>query len=99
MPYSTWGALAESASEVVFYKTFLENQMPAKNLSQEYSNKDVLLSAKETQYRLGIGPTTLNKFARLKWLFPVRFSKRLVRYRTSEIDALIEKFSKKGGAQ
>ncbi len=59
---------------------------------------DSLLSAKEAQYRLDIGPTTLNKFVRLKWLTPVRFSKRLVRYRSSEVDALIETFSKNGGA-
>ncbi len=73
--------------------------MPTKISPQEHSTKDVLLTAKETQHRLGIGPTTLNKFVCLKWLSPVRFSKRLVRYRASEIDALIEKFSKKGGAQ
>jgi predicted DNA-binding transcriptional regulator AlpA len=60
---------------------------------------ETLHAAKVAQHRLGIGPTTLNKFVRLKWLSPVRFSKRLVRYRASEIDALIEKFSKKGGAQ
>jgi len=59
---------------------------------------EVLLSAKEAQHRLGIGPTTLNKFVRLKWLTPVRFSKRLVRYRSSEVDAIIETFSKNGGA-
>lgn len=60
---------------------------------------DSLLTAKQAQHRLGIGPTTLNKFVRLMWLTPVRFSQRLVRYRASEIDALIENFSKKGGAQ
>lgn len=59
---------------------------------------DSLLSAKEAQHRLGIGPTTLNKFVHLKWLTPVRFSKRLVRYRSSEVDTLIDTFSKNGGA-
>ncbi len=59
---------------------------------------DSLLSAKEAQYRLDIGPTTLNKFVRLKWLTPVRFSKRLVRYRASEVQALIDSFAQKGDA-
>jgi predicted DNA-binding transcriptional regulator AlpA len=67
--------------------------------SPDEAKPDTLLTAKEAQHCLGIGPTTLNKFVRLKWLSSVRFSKRLVRYRASEIDALIEKFSKKGGAQ
>ena len=58
---------------------------------------EVLLSAKNAQHSLGIGPTTLNKFVRLKWLTPVRFSKRLVRYRASEVQALIDSFAKKGG--
>jgi predicted DNA-binding transcriptional regulator AlpA len=58
---------------------------------------DTLLTAKEAQHRLGIGPTTLNKFVRLKWLTPVRFSKRLVRFRASEVQALIDSFAKKGG--
>ena len=73
--------------------------MQKKDFPQEHLIKDVLLTAKVAQYRLGIGPTTLNKFVRLKWLSPVRFSKRLVRYHASEIDALIEKFSNNGGAQ
>jgi predicted DNA-binding transcriptional regulator AlpA len=72
--------------------------MPTRYLSQDAAGHKILLTAKETQQRLGIGPTTLNKFVRLKWLTPVRFSKRLVRYRTNEIDALIEKFMKNGGA-
>jgi hypothetical protein len=71
--------------------------MPTRYLSQDAAGHKILLTAKETQQRLGIGPTTLNKFVRLKWLTPVRFSKRLVRYRTNEIDALIEKFMKNGG--
>jgi len=58
---------------------------------------DTLLHAKETQLRLGIGSTTLNKLVHLKWLTPVRFSKRLVRYRASEVEALIETAAKKGG--
>lgn len=58
---------------------------------------DTLLHAKETQRRLGVGATTLNKLVHLKWLTPVRFSKRLVRYRASEVEALIETAAKNGG--
>lgn len=72
--------------------------MAFRHTSPDEAKPDTLLTAKEAQHRLGIGPTTLNKFVRLKWLTPVRFSKRLVRYRSSEVDALIETFSKNGGA-
>jgi hypothetical protein len=72
--------------------------MSNKSIPTETTICEVLLSAKEAQHRLGIGPTTLNKFVRLKWLTPVRFSLRLVRYRASEVGTLIEKFSKQGGA-
>lgn len=58
---------------------------------------ETLLHAKETQRRLGVGATTLNKLVHLKWLTPVRFSKRLVRYRASEVEALIETAAKNGG--
>lgn len=72
--------------------------MAFRHTSPDEAKPDTLHTAKEAQHRLGIGPTTLNKFVRLKWLTPVRFSKRLVRYRSSEVDALIETFSKNGGA-
>jgi predicted DNA-binding transcriptional regulator AlpA len=72
--------------------------MSINSMPTETAICEVLLSAKEAQHRLGIGPTTLNKFVRHKWLTPVRFSKRLVRYRASEVAALIEKCSKNGGA-
>lgn len=72
--------------------------MPTKYLPQEAATHETLLTAKEAQHRLGIGPTTLNKFVRLDWLTPVRFSKRLVRYRASEVQALIDSFAKKGCA-
>lgn len=72
--------------------------MPFRTTSPDEAKPDTLLTAKEAQHRLGIGPTTLNKFVRLAWLTPARFSKRLVRYRASEVGALIEKFSKNGGA-
>ena len=72
--------------------------MPFRTTSPDEVKPDTLLTAKEAQHRLGIGPTTLNKFVRLAWLTPARFSKRLVRYRASEVGALIEKFSKNGGA-
>ncbi len=71
--------------------------MPTKYLPQDAATHEILLTAKEAQHRLSIGPTTLNKFVHLKWLTPVRFSKRLVRYRASEVQALIDSFAKKGG--
>ncbi len=71
--------------------------MPFRTTSPDEVKPDTLLTAKEAQHRLGIGPTTLNKFVRLKWLTPVRFSKRLVRFRASEVQALIDSFAKKGG--
>ena len=64
----------------------------------EAAKTEILITAKEAQIRLGIGSTTLHKFVGRKWLTPVRFSKRLVRYLSSEVDALIQKFSKKSGA-
>ena len=66
--------------------------------SPDEAKPDTLLDANEAQHHLGIGPTTLYKFVRLKWLTPVRFSKRLVRYRASEVQALIDSFATKGGA-
>lgn len=71
--------------------------MPFRTTSPDEVKPEALLTAKNTQECLGIGPTTLNKFVRLKWLTPVRFSKRLVRYRTSEVQALIASFTQKGG--
>jgi predicted DNA-binding transcriptional regulator AlpA len=72
--------------------------MPTKNPPRELSTSEILIKAEEAQHRLGIGPTTLNKFVRLKWLTPICFSKRLVRYRTSDVQALIDSFANKGGA-
>jgi hypothetical protein len=60
---------------------------------------DILLSPKETCRRLGVGPTTLNKFVHLGWLTKYCFSKRLVRYRAREVQAFIEAATKKGGQQ
>lgn len=56
-----------------------------------------LLSAQTVVSRFDIGYTTLHKLVRLKWLTPIYFSKRLVRYRASEVEALIETAAKKGG--
>ena len=53
----------------------------------------------DVQHKCNVGATTVHKWVKQGLLTPIRFSKRLVRYRASEIDALIEKFSKKGGAQ
>lgn len=67
------------------------------NLPDSLNNCEILLNAKEVQLQLSIGPTTLNKFVHLRWLQPVRFSTRLVRYRSSEVNKLIEQFSKNCG--
>lgn len=71
--------------------------MPFRTTSPDEVKPDTLLTAKEAQHRLSIGSTTLNKFVRVKWLTPVRFSKRLVRYRACEVQVLIDSFAKKGG--
>lgn len=71
--------------------------MKTENFPNLASHPETLLYPKETQLRLRIGATTLNKLVRLKWLTPIYFSKRLVRYRASEVEALIETAAKKGG--
>ena len=58
-----------------------------------------LLSAETIVSRFDIGHTTLHKWVKLGLLTPVRFSKRLVRYRASEVEALIDVAAKKGGLQ
>lgn len=55
--------------------------------------KLVLFSASTAQIALDIGPTTFYKLVKLGMLTPIRFSKRLVRYRACEVDALIETLS------
>lgn len=50
---------------------------------------DRLVKAKEALHLLGIGSTTLYKLSRTGRLNPVRYSNRCVRYRMSEIQALI----------
>ena len=57
-----------------------------------------LLSGETIVSRFDIGHTTLHKWVKSGLLTPVRFSKRLVRYRASEVEALIEAAAKKGGA-
>jgi predicted DNA-binding transcriptional regulator AlpA len=76
--------------------TFKDQLVQHNSLFQKPADR--LVVSKEAKHLLGVGTTTLHKFVALKWLTPVRFSRRLVRYRASEIDSLIESFSKKGGA-
>lgn len=57
-----------------------------------------LLRPHEARQALGIGATTLNKFCHEGKLTPIRFSARCVRFRASEILALIDAHAKKGGA-
>ena len=59
--------------------------------------KEPLLKIDDVQQSLKIGATTVHKMERLGLLTPVRFSKRLVRYRASEVAALIEAAAKNGG--
>ena len=56
-----------------------------------------LLSGETIVSRFDIGQTTLHKWVKSGLLTPIRFSKRLVRYRASEVEALIEAASKNGG--
>lgn len=53
-------------------------------------NSPALASSKFIQGTLGIGSTTLHKFVAEGKLNPIRFSRRLVRYRLSEVQALID---------
>ena len=56
-----------------------------------------LLSPGTIVSRFDIGHTTLHKMVKSGLLKPIHFSKRLVRYRASEVEALIETAAKKGG--
>lgn len=56
-----------------------------------------LLAAETIVSRFDIGHTTLHKWVKSGRLTPVRFSKRLVRYRASDIEALIDAAMKNGG--
>ena len=57
-----------------------------------------LLSAETIVSNLDIGLTTLQKLVKSGLLTPIRFSKRLVRYRANEVEEFIEACSKNGGA-
>lgn len=61
------------------------------------NNIDSLLKIDDVQQYLQIGATTVYKMERLGLLTPIRFSKRLVRYRASEVATLIESAAKNGG--
>ncbi len=50
------------------------------------------------QQKCNVGATTVHKWVKQGLLTPIRFSKRLVRYRASEVEALIEAATQKGGA-
>lgn len=61
-----------------------------------YVNSPTLASGKFVQEALDIGPTTLHKFVAEGKLTPIRFSKRLVRYRLSEVQTLIDAHAASG---
>lgn len=52
----------------------------------------------DVQTKCNVGATTVHKWVKQGLLTPIRFSKRLVRYRASEVEALIESATQKGGA-
>jgi predicted DNA-binding transcriptional regulator AlpA len=58
-----------------------------------------LLSAGSVTARCEIGLTTLHKWVKEGHLPAIRFSKRLVRYRLSDLEAMLESNAKNGGDQ
>lgn len=66
-------------------------------MSHQENSTAMLLSAQTVVSRFDIGHTTLYKMVNSGLLTPIRFSKRLVRYRASEVEALIEAIAKNGG--
>ncbi len=64
-------------------------------MTEEKTTK--LLSPGTIVSSFDIGHTTLHKLVKAGLLTPIRFSKRLVRFRASEVEALIEAAAKKGG--
>lgn len=66
-------------------------------LVQHATPTEVLLKIDDVQQSLKVGATTVHKFVQAGLLTPIHFSKRLVRYRASEVEALIEAAAKKGG--
>ena len=61
-----------------------------------YVNTPALASGKSVQEVLKIGPTTFHKFVAEGKLTPIRFSRRLVRYRLSDVQALIDAHAASG---
>jgi predicted DNA-binding transcriptional regulator AlpA len=59
---------------------------------------DTLHTNIDVQQQCNVGATTVHKWVKQGLLTPIRFSKRLVRYRASEVEALIQSAIKKGGA-
>lgn len=57
----------------------------------------LLVDASFARRGLDVGSTTFYKLVKLGYLKPIRFSKRLVRYRVSEIEALVDAIAKNGG--
>lgn len=61
-----------------------------------YADSPTLASGKFIQEALDIGPTTLHKFVAAGKLTPIRFSRRLVRYRLSDMQVLIDAHAASG---
>jgi len=73
------------------------NSIGAANLPKA-AQPALLVDASCGKQMLDVGFTTFYKLVALGHITPIRFSKRLVRYRASQIETLIETTAKNGGA-
>jgi hypothetical protein len=67
--------------------------MPPRPALTEEADQELLLSPAKARIKLAIGQTTYYLWIQKGWLHPIRFSRRLVRIRASEVTALIERFA------
>ncbi|HRK40310.1 MAG TPA: hypothetical protein PK347_18195 [Burkholderiaceae bacterium] len=71
--------------------------MPFHVTSPDEVKPDHLTTARHAWTYLGISQTTFYKLVQAGFLTPIRFSKRLVRYRTRDVHGLVETIAKTGG--
>lgn len=72
--------------------------MPTRVTTSDENIPDTLVTPAATRHWLAIGQTTYFKWLKDGRLKPIYFSRRIVRHRASDINALIEAHSKNGGA-
>ena len=72
--------------------------MPTRVTSPDEAKPDTLVTPAEARHWLAIGQTAYFKWLKDGRLKPVYFSRRLVRHRSSDINALIASHEKAGGA-